>query len=307
MRKLVDGGRLRSPRIIDAFQTVERHLFFPDSNVTEAYADDSVSVKTGDNGEMVSAASQPKIVATQLEQLDPQPGHKVLEAGAATSYNAALLGRLVGPDGHVWTIDVDQDLIDGAIRHLAAAGVSNVTPILGDGAAGLAEHAPYDRITFTVGAGDIPIAVLDQLAPAGRLVLPLRIRSSISRSIAFERDGKVWKSVSSEMATFVPLRKGICDDIRTTTRFAGEGNVSLETYPEQDVNLEKLTTVLDQSPYEICTGVKFRKGSSWEWLYLWLACTLPNGISGCPGSVRDSSRTSSGDRWLRSTKTRSRI
>ncbi len=284
VRKLTDAGSLRTPRIIDAFQTVERHLFLPDTEVTEAYADDTVSVKIGDNGAMISAISQPTIVATQLEQLDAQPGHTVLEAGAATGYNAALIGRLIKPGGHVWTLDVDQDLIDGATQHLAAAGMSNVTPILGDGAAGLAEHAPYDRGIFTVGAGDIPVAVLNQLAPAGRLVLPLRLRGSVSHSIAFERDGDTWRSVSSEMATFMPLRKGICNDERTTTTLAGEGNVKLDTYAEQDVDTETISTVLDQPPHEIYTGVKFRKGSSWEWLYLWLACTLPNGISRMPGN-----------------------
>src|SRR5262249_54561055 len=97
VRKLVDAGSLRTPAIIDAFQAVERHLFVPRAELTKAYADDVLSVKTGAGGEMISAISQPTIVATQLEQLDAQPGLKVLEAGAATGYNAALIGRLVGP------------------------------------------------------------------------------------------------------------------------------------------------------------------------------------------------------------------
>lgn len=183
----------------------------------------------------------------------------------------------------MWTVDVDQDLVQGAAEHLAAAGASNATAVLADGAAGLPEHGPYDRIQFTVGAADIPTTVLDQLAPGGRLVIPMRIRGSISRSFAFERDGDTWKTVSCEMATFVPLRKGTCDDTRTLVPMEGEGNVRLEVFSEQDVDKDAMRTVLDQPSHKIYTGVKFRQGSPWEWVYLWLACVLPNGLSRLPG------------------------
>ncbi|GGZ95117.1 methyltransferase, FxLD system [Streptomyces echinoruber] len=181
-------------------------------------------------------------------------------------------------------MDVDQDLIDGAQKNLAQAGATNVTAVLGDGAAGLPEHAPFDRIQFTVGAGDVPVRILDQLAPGGRLVLPMRIRGSISRSFAFERDGDTWKTVSCEMATFVPLRKGVCDDIYTLVRHEGEGNVHLETFSEQEVDREAMRTVLDQPQATVYTDVKFRKGDPWEWLYLYLASVLPNGLSRMPGA-----------------------
>ncbi|WP_433259335.1 hypothetical protein ACQPYK_49915 (plasmid) [Streptosporangium sp. CA-135522] len=180
-------------------------------------------------------------------------------------------------------MDVDSDLVSGARDRLTAAGASNVTVVLGDGAAGLPEHAPFDRIQFTVGAGDVPVAVLEQLAPGGRLVIPMRIRGSISRSFAFERDGDTWQTVSCEMATFVPLRKGICDDIRTLVPMTGEGNVRLETYSEQLVDREAMPTVLDEPAHKIYTAVKFRQGSSWQWVYLWLACVLPNGLARMPG------------------------
>ncbi len=234
---------------------------------------------------MISCISAPSIVATQLEQLDAQPGHKVLEAGAATAYNAALLGKIVSPGGQVWNLDVDQSLVAGASKHLAEAGVDNATAVMADGAAGLPEHAPYERIIFTVGAGDVPVKILDQLTPGGRLVLPMRIRGSISRSFAFafERDGETWKAVSCEMATFIPLRKGVCDDVYTLVPMAGEGNVHLETFSEQDVDRDALRAVLDKQQTKIYTGVKFRQGSAWEWLYLYLACVLPNDLSRLPG------------------------
>ncbi|SDG41339.1 protein-L-isoaspartate(D-aspartate) O-methyltransferase [Sinosporangium album] len=281
--RLTASGHLRTPAIIEAFSTSERHAFVPDAEPEAAYKDDAVSIKLDDDGEMISCISAPSIVATQLEQLDPRPGHKILEAGAATGYNADLLGRLVHPGGHVWTVDVDQDLVDNAKANLSTAGASNVTVLLADGAAGLPEHGPYDRIQFSVGAGDVPNAVLEQLAPNGRLVIPMRIRGSISRSFAFERDGDTWKTVSCEMATFVPLRKGVCDDVYTLVHHQGPGNVRLETFSEQQVDREAMTTILDTPATRKYTGVKFRQGDPWQWVYLWLACVLPNGLSRMPG------------------------
>ncbi|WP_333743019.1 methyltransferase, FxLD system [Streptomyces ardesiacus] len=282
-QRLVDSGHLRSKAAIDALRTTDRHAFLPGVDLESAYKEDAVPIKHDEHGEMISCISAPSIVATQLEQLGAQPGHKVLEAGAATGYNAALIGKIVSPGGQVWTLDVDQDLVAGASRHLVEAGVDNATAVMADGAAGLPEHAPYDRIIFTVGAGDVPVKILDQLAPGGRLVLPMRIRGSISRSFAFERDGDTWKTVSCEMATFIPLRKGVCDDVYTLVPMTGEGNVRLETFSEQDIDRDALRTVLDQQQTKIYTGVKFRQGSAWEWLYLYLACVLPNGLSRLPG------------------------
>jgi protein-L-isoaspartate(D-aspartate) O-methyltransferase len=282
-QRLLDNGHLRSQAAIDAFRTTDRHAFLPGVDLESAYKEDAVPIKHDEHGEMISCISAPSIVATQLEQLGAQPGHKVLEAGAATGYNAALLGKMVSPGGQVWTLDVDQDLVAGANTNLDEAGVDNATAVMADGAAGLPEHAPYDRIIFTVGAGDVPVKILDQLAPDGRLVLPMRIRGSVSRSFAFERDGDTWKTVSCEMATFVPLRKGVCDDVYTLLPMAGEGNVRLETFSEQDVDRDALRSVLDQQQTKLYTGVNFRQGSAWEWLYLYLAAVLPNGLSRLPG------------------------
>ncbi|WP_073947191.1 methyltransferase, FxLD system [Streptomyces kebangsaanensis] len=284
VNRLIESGHLRTPAVIDAFRTTERHQFLPGVDLASAYTEDAVPIKHDETGEMISCISAPSIVATQLEQLGAEPGHRVLEAGAATGYNGSLLGKLVASGGHVWTVDVDQDLVDGAQKNLAQAGASNVTAVLADGAAGLPEHAPFDRIQFTVGAGDVPVKILDQLAPGGRLVLPMRIRGSISRSFAFERDGDTWKTASCEMATFVPLRKGVCDDTYTLVPMAGEGNVRLETFSEQDVDRDAIRTVLDQPSAKVYSGVKFRQGDPWEWLYLYLASVLPGGLSRMPGS-----------------------
>nr|WP_256862197.1 methyltransferase, FxLD system [Microbispora sp. GKU 823] len=114
--RLIDSGHLRTPDVIAAFRNTERHLFLPGVDLQAAYVDDAVPVKHDETGEMISCISAPSIVATQLEQLGAKPGHKILEAGAATGYNAHLLGQLVAPGGHVWTVDVDQDLVDAPRR-----------------------------------------------------------------------------------------------------------------------------------------------------------------------------------------------
>ena len=282
---LTAGGHLRTPAIIDAFTETERHLFLPGTGLEAAYDNDAVPIKHDDDGTMISCISAPSIVATQLEQLGVRPGDKVFEAGSATGYNAALLARLAGPDGHVWSVDVDDDLVQGAAAHLKAAGVTNATVILGDGAAGLPGQAPFDRVQFTVGSADVPPAILSQVGPGGRLVIPMRVRGSISRSFAFERDGDgpAWRSVSHEMATFVPLRKSAADDARARIPVACDGTVTVEAWEEQDIDPGALATVLDTPSATQWTDVKFRKGDPWEWAYLWLATVMPGGISRMPG------------------------
>ncbi|MER5821451.1 methyltransferase, FxLD system [Streptomyces mirabilis] len=283
--RLVTEGSVRTPRVEEAMRTVPRHLFVPDAPLEAAYNNAPVNIKSDDSGTSISCASQPDIVAIMLEQLEAEPGHRVLELGAGTGFNAGLLGYLVGEKGHVTTVDVDDDLVEGARAGLVAAGINNVEVILGDGAVGYAPSAPYDRIVATVGAHGVPHAWLDQLAPGGRLLTPLRLRGSVSRSIAFERaeDG-AWRSVGSEMNTFMPLRRGIADDPRRFVQLTEDGSVTLVTNGDQVVDADALAGVLGQTRTEAWTGVNFRGPESAEWLELWLTCTMPNGLSRMPAT-----------------------
>src|SRR5262249_6156837 len=149
--------------------------FLPGIPLQEAYADEPVYTKHDTTGARISAASQPKIVAMMLEQLQLKPGHRVLELGAGTGYNAALMATITGQTGHVTTIDVDDDLVENARKHLAATGITNVDVVLADGATGHPEAAPFDRVIATVGAFEVPTAWLNQLATSGRLVAPVRL------------------------------------------------------------------------------------------------------------------------------------
>ncbi|MEW1700090.1 methyltransferase, FxLD system [Streptomyces sp. NPDC093249] len=279
---LVARGKIRSKAVEDAMRTVPRHLFVPHVPHEKAYANTTVNTKLDPAGRSISCASQPDIIAMMLEQMQVEPGANVLELGAGTGYNAALLAHLVGDSGHVTTIDVDADIVDGAREALAAAGTRNVTVVLGDGAKGYPDNAPYDLLELTVGAHGLPPELLDQIAPTGRVLAPLRVRGGVSRSIAFERDGATWRSLNSEMNTFMPLRNGMADDPRQFIALTDDASVTLVVNGDQTADADMLNGVLARPRAETWTGVTLRGAESPEWLELWLACSLPNSISHMP-------------------------
>ncbi len=202
--ELARGGHLRSPAIEQAFRDVPRHLFLPDVAPEEVYRDRWIVTKKVD-GEVVSSSSQPQIMAVMLDQLGLEPGHRVLEVGAGTGYNAALMAHIVGDTGEVTALDLDQDIVNGARAHLAAAGFERVRVVCADGGFGYPEAAPYDRIILTVAAWDVAPAWREQLEPGGRLVLPLAIGGS-QKSVAFERRAGHLASLSVKECVFMTLR-----------------------------------------------------------------------------------------------------
>ncbi|WP_411076254.1 methyltransferase, FxLD system [Streptomyces sp. cmx-4-7] len=271
-------GHARTPAVEDSLRTVPRHRFVPDAPLADAYANTPVNIKYDTDGTSISCASQPTVVALMLDQLQAQAGERILELGAGTGYNAALIGHLVGPDGHVTTIDVDEDLVDGARAHLADAGFTNVEALTRDGALGHAEGAPYDRIIATVGAHGIPHAWLEQLAPGGRLVTPQRLTGSVSRSIVYEEQDGRWVSSGSQMNTFMPLRRGIADDDRRVVPLSTKSTVRLQAPAGQQVDAHALAGVLEQPRIEEWTGMKVRAMESPEWMELFVSCSLPSGL-----------------------------
>ena len=155
---------------------------------------------------LVSSSSQPAMMAIMLEQLGLQPGHRVLEVGAGSGYNAGLMAHIVGDSGQVTAIDIDEDLVEGARNGLREAGRDAVTVVCQDGVFGDPDHAPYDRIILTVAAWDIAPAWREQLKPGGRLLLPLEVGRSVQKSIAFDKTGDQLKSASVKDCGFMPLR-----------------------------------------------------------------------------------------------------
>ncbi|MFI9149479.1 methyltransferase, FxLD system [Streptomyces sp. NPDC053367] len=207
--RLVDKIRLDG-RLTDeverVMRTVPREAFLPGIGLEEAYTDQAVSIKDNPLGGPLplSCASVPSLVGMMLGQLDVQPGNNILEIGAGTGYNAALLAELASEKGNVTSIDIDSDVALHARTALDRAGYQRVHVMERDGLIGAPENAPYDRMLAAVGLWDVPAAWWEQLAEGGRLVLPLRWRGQ-TRAVALIRHGDALVSDGMELCGFVPI------------------------------------------------------------------------------------------------------
>jgi len=206
LKQIKLNGGLASPQVEAAFRAVPRHVFLPHMPLDKAYADDAVPLKYDSNGMLISSISQPTMVAIMLEQAQIEPGHNVLEIGTASGYNAALIQHIVGNHGYVTTVEIDDVLARKAIHNLQSIHLGQVRVVTGDGAAGYAPRAAYDRILATAGIWDVPPAWWRQLKPDGRLVVPIWL-DGIQVSAAFEAqpDGTYY-SANNHPCAFVYLR-----------------------------------------------------------------------------------------------------
>lgn len=160
-----DIGRDRlSQRVADAMMQVPRHLFVPAQLAVMAYQDTPLPIGFD------KTISQPFIAALMIDLLDPQPSDRVLEIGTGLGYQAAMLSELAS---EVWTVEIVEEFAAAAELILQRLGYLNVTARVGDGSRGWSEHAPFDRILVSAAAESPPQALLDQLAPGGRLVMPV--------------------------------------------------------------------------------------------------------------------------------------
>ncbi|UUU32402.1 methyltransferase, FxLD system [Streptomyces sp. CA-210063] len=225
--------------IEQALRTVRRDLHLPGLNQADAYTNQAVTIEDNPNGPLaLSCASVPSTVAMMLAQLNPQPGDHILEIGAGTGYNAALLAELVGAKGQITTIDIDPGVALHAREALNRTGYEDVRVMERDGLKGAPEHAPYSRMIATVGLWDIPAPWWQQLADGGRLVLPLRWRGQ-TRSIALTRHGNIFVSDDMELCGFVPI---VGQTGERTTELAN-GTVRLHHDQDQPVDPDRLGEV----------------------------------------------------------------
>ncbi|MGH3899487.1 MAG: methyltransferase, FxLD system [Pseudonocardiaceae bacterium] len=258
---------LVAPREVEtALRTVPRHLFAPGVPLEKAYANDSIVIKRNERGADISAVSAPAIITMMLDQLQVAPGQRVLEIGSG-GYNAALLRELVGPDGSVTTLDIDQEVVDRARTCLAAAGYRDVRVLCSDGEFGAAEYGPFDRIIVTVGTWGIPSAWVEQLAEGGRLVVPLRTKG-LGRSWALEHADGYLTGRDPMTCGFVPIQ-GVGEHRSRSISLHG-GEVSLWV-GEQQVDNAALSDVFSTPRVEAWSGVTVRKGEMFGDLDLWLA------------------------------------
>jgi protein-L-isoaspartate(D-aspartate) O-methyltransferase len=221
-----DGAWETDPVWREAFAAVPRHLFVPyyyvgvvggyerhwgespdpaarERWVRGAYEDAPLATRLRD-GELLSSSSQPSLMAMMLVALQVEDGHRVLEIGAGTGYNAALLAHRLGDGGLVTTVDLEPEITESARRHLDAAGYHPVV-VTGDGARGVPERAPYDRIIATCALPSIPRAWLAQCRPGGRILTPFATGLvALDVRGAGQAEGRFLHT----SAFFVPLRGG---------------------------------------------------------------------------------------------------
>jgi protein-L-isoaspartate(D-aspartate) O-methyltransferase len=198
---------ITSPAVAEAFRSVPRHVFVPRTPLSEVYSFDTVVPTHFDaEGLSISSSSAPNIMAIMLEQLRVGPALSVLEIGAGTGYNAGLLSHLVGAQGRVVTVDLDDDITTEAREHLHAAGIDGVRVVRGDGWLGSGTAETFDRIILTVGVAEISPHWFEQLNVGGVLVMPLALRPGLQVVVAFVRDAGGLRSESLNLCGFMRLR-----------------------------------------------------------------------------------------------------
>jgi protein-L-isoaspartate(D-aspartate) O-methyltransferase len=284
VNQLKEQGLITTPAIEQAFLAVPRHLFLPGESLDRVYRDWSVIIRRGAEGQPTSSSSQPAIMAIMLEQLDLQPGQRVLEIGAGTGFNAALIASVVGPGGAVVTVDIQPDLVEHARKCLDAAGYDWVQAIAGDGGYGYPEGAPYDRIILSVASSVIAPAWREQLAPDGRLVLPLALPGG-QKAAAFQRRGQEWVSDSIKPCGFMVLQGAFAPSpppLPTRVQLGPDPNLFLLFGGERElpVKADRFAAWLREPGQDWATGVTTTMPELGGSFYLWLRAQEPSGEEG---------------------------
>jgi protein-L-isoaspartate(D-aspartate) O-methyltransferase len=191
------GRGVRDERVLEAMRTVPREAFLPESLAELAYDDTPLPI------EEEQTISQPYIVALMAEALELKPADRVLEIGAGSGYAAAVLSRVAR---EVYTVERHGSLAGLARERLRRLGYGNVQVLHGDGTLGWPEHAPYDAIVVAAGGPDVPRSLQEQLAPGGRLVIPIGSDPRTQELIRVRRTGPdQWEREDLGAVRFVPL------------------------------------------------------------------------------------------------------
>lgn len=203
-QRMVDmqlAGRGISDRhTLEAMRNVERHRFVPEAQRRRAYEDTPLPIGHE------QTISQPYMVALMTELLQPKPGQRVLEIGAGSGYQAAVLAEIVDT---VYTIEIVSALADRTRELMRDLGYANIQVITGDGYAGLPDKAPFDAIIVTAAPEEIPSPLLEQLKEGGKMIIPVGKQNAIQDLILVEKkNGKITKTEVSQVR-FVPFTRGV--------------------------------------------------------------------------------------------------
>jgi protein-L-isoaspartate(D-aspartate) O-methyltransferase len=197
VKRLILEGRIYSKEVERAFLEIPREVFVPDSIKKYAYLDAPLEIG---NGQTISA---PHMVAIMVEGLDIKKGQKILEIGAGSGYHAAIVSKLIGKNGHIYTIERHFSLVENANKNIKKAGITNITIETGDGSQGLSKYAPYDRIYVTCAAPGIPPPLIEQLKNKGKLMIP--VGKAICELKIVEKKGDKLIENALGGCVFVPL------------------------------------------------------------------------------------------------------
>jgi protein-L-isoaspartate(D-aspartate) O-methyltransferase len=192
--------------IEDAFRTVPREVFLPEIPLERVYSGDAIVTKKDEEGNPMSSSSEVGIMIAMARLLDVAPGQRILEIGAGTGYNAAVLAQLVGARGAITTIDIDAHIAALAREHLADAGIDRVAVVTADGWEGYAPNAPYDRIEITASVADLSPYWIAQLADSGKIVLPFVLPAGMQAVLGLQRQGAELESSRVIPGGFMRLR-----------------------------------------------------------------------------------------------------
>jgi protein-L-isoaspartate(D-aspartate) O-methyltransferase len=190
--------------VLKAMDEVPREYFVETSFVASAYADQALPIACG------QTISQPYVVAYMTEQLEVRPGHRVLEVGTGSGYQAAILSRLAR---EVVSVERYRTLADQARDRLRALGYDNVEVVAGDGFAGVPERSPFDRIIVTAAAETVPEALLAQLADGGIMILPLGSHEGSQHIIKLTKSETGTQRENLIPVRFVPMLPGQAQEL----------------------------------------------------------------------------------------------
>lgn len=195
--RLRDEG-IENQDVLDAIRNTPRHLFVDEALASRAYEDTALPI--GYN----QTISQPYIVAAMTELLIAHQPHKVLEVGTGSGYQAAVLSSLVDK---IYTVERIEPLLTLARQRFRQLGLRNIRAAHSDGTVGWPDFVPYDAIIVTAASETIPDALLHQLAPIGRLIIPVG-KPGKQRLTVITRNDDVFEREDLDPVTFVPLLKG---------------------------------------------------------------------------------------------------
>lgn len=198
VRQQIRNRGINHKLTLKAMQTVDRHRFVPAGQQMRAYDDGPIPIGYG------QTISQPYIVAYMTQLSDPEPGDKVLEVGAGSGYQAAILGEIVE---QVYTIEIIPELGERARKLLKELGYDNIEVITGDGYFGHEQHAPYDAIVVTAAAEYIPPPLIAQLKDGGKMIIPVGSPFMVQNLMLVEKKGEQITTTSLMPVRFVPFTR----------------------------------------------------------------------------------------------------